>query len=172
MADRRPSDTDHGAASGRQTELRHGDQRAVVVEVGGGLREYWHGDRPVLDGYGTDEVAPDARGQLLIPWPNRLHDGRYSWDGTSHTVPMDEPDQQNALHGLTRWRSWTAEVGARLRGTGQPDSQRSSWLRGTGRSNKQCSSRLRGTGQPNDGRSSWLRGIGQAPCTGSMDARP
>lgn len=101
---------DHVAASGQQVELRHGAQRAVVVEVGGGLREYWHGDLPVLDGYRADELAPSAHGQLLIPWPNRLHTGRYTWDGGTHTVPLDEPEQENAIHGLTRWRSWTAEV--------------------------------------------------------------
>ena len=97
------------AVSGRQVELRYGDQRAVVVEVGGGLREYWKGERALLDGYRTDEVAPDARGQLLAPWPNRLHGGQYDWDGSTHQVPLDEPDQQNALHGLVRWRSWTAD---------------------------------------------------------------
>jgi aldose 1-epimerase len=37
--------------SGRQAELVHGDQRATVVEVGGGLRDWRVGDRPVLDGY-------------------------------------------------------------------------------------------------------------------------
>ena len=37
--------------SGEQVELSSGDQRAVVVGVGGGLRVYAAGDRPVLDGY-------------------------------------------------------------------------------------------------------------------------
>jgi aldose 1-epimerase len=32
---------------------------------------------------------------------------RYTWDGEEHVVPLDEPDQANALHGLTQWRSWT-----------------------------------------------------------------
>jgi aldose 1-epimerase len=38
------------APSGEQVELAFGDQRAVVVEVGGGLRAYSTGGRPVLDG--------------------------------------------------------------------------------------------------------------------------
>ncbi|MDX6326098.1 MAG: aldose 1-epimerase [Nocardioidaceae bacterium] len=90
-------------------ELFWGAHRVVVVEVGGGLRSYRYDGEDVLDGYSVDEVAPAARGQLLIPWPNRLHGGRYTWDGQEHVVPMDEPDQQNALHGLARWSSWTAE---------------------------------------------------------------
>lgn len=38
------------AASGRQTVLVHGDQVAVVVEVGGGLRTYCAGGREMVDG--------------------------------------------------------------------------------------------------------------------------
>jgi aldose 1-epimerase len=53
----------------------HGDQKAVVVEVGGGLRSYSAGGRAVVDGYGANEMSSPGRGQALIPWPNRLQDG-------------------------------------------------------------------------------------------------
>ncbi len=92
--------------SGEQVEIRHGGQRVVVVEAGGGIRTYDVDGRPVLAGYDVGQVAPAARGQLLIPWPNRLHRGRYSWDGTDHELPVTEPAQNTAIHGLTRWRSW------------------------------------------------------------------
>ena len=36
-----------------QVEIVHGDQRAVVVEVGAGLRAYTAGGRELLDGYGA-----------------------------------------------------------------------------------------------------------------------
>jgi aldose 1-epimerase len=90
-------------------EIRHGAQRAVVVEVGGGIRHYEAGGWQVLDGYRADQMVTAARGQPLIPWPNRLHTGRYSWDGTEHRAPLNEPEQDNAIHGVTRWLSWTAE---------------------------------------------------------------
>ena len=61
--------------SGKQFELAHGDQRAVVVEVGGGLRSYSAGGRELLDGYGADEMCASGRGQVLLPWPNRIEDG-------------------------------------------------------------------------------------------------
>lgn len=48
--------------SGQQTELRYSDQRAVVVEVGGGVRCYDIAGRRVLDGYGDDEMVTAARG--------------------------------------------------------------------------------------------------------------
>lgn len=96
------------APSGEQIEIVHGDQRAVVVEVGGGLREYTRGGRTVLDGYGTDEMSSSGRGQVLIPWPNRIQDGLYNFDGQEHQLPLDDVEEQDAIHGLVRWGSWIA----------------------------------------------------------------
>jgi len=93
--------------SGEQVELVFGEQRAVVVGVGAGLRTYSVGERPVLDGYGPDVLCPSGRGQLLVPWPNRVEDGRYQFDGRSHQLPLDEPERRNAIHGLTRWSHWS-----------------------------------------------------------------
>ena len=92
--------------SGEQFELAFEDQRAVVVELGGGLRTYTVGERSVLEGYGVDEMATGGRGQVLIPWPNRVADGRYDFDGKSHQLPLSEPEHLNAIHGLVRWVSW------------------------------------------------------------------
>jgi aldose 1-epimerase len=92
--------------SGEQVELTLGDQRAVVVGVGAGLRAYSVGGRPILDGYGGDEVCPSGRGQQLVPWPNRIEDGRYEFDGRSHQLALNEPERRNAIHGLVRWSHW------------------------------------------------------------------
>jgi aldose 1-epimerase len=92
--------------SGEQIEIRHGRQRAVVVEVGGGLREYEVDGQPILDGYPFDSIADGGRGQPLLPWPNRLADGRYAFDGQDFQLPVDEPVRNNATHGLTRWLNW------------------------------------------------------------------
>jgi aldose 1-epimerase len=94
--------------SGEQLEISYRDQRATVVEVGGGVREYRVGDRPVLDPYPVDGMCDGAHGAPLIPWPNRLADGRYRFDGEDHQLPLSEPDKGNAIHGLLRWRSWHA----------------------------------------------------------------
>jgi aldose 1-epimerase len=92
--------------SGEQHEIRFGDQAAVVVEVGGGLRTYTVAGREVLDGYGPDEMCSSGRGQVLIPWPNRLQDGAYELDGRQHQLPLTEPEHGNAIHGLVRWSAW------------------------------------------------------------------
>jgi aldose 1-epimerase len=92
--------------SGIQVELRHGEQRAVIVEAGGGLRSYTLAGRPILDGYPEDEMAGGGRGQVLFPWPNRLAGGTWDADGSPRQLPLSEPTHGNAIHGLARWSAW------------------------------------------------------------------
>jgi aldose 1-epimerase len=95
--------------SGTQWTIRSGDQEAVVVEVGGGVRAYRVAGRDILDGYGEDEVAPGTAGSVLAPWPNRIRDGRYVFAGRSHQLDLSEPEHHNAIHGLVRWAPWRLE---------------------------------------------------------------
>jgi len=92
--------------SGGQYEISRGDQHAVVVEVGGGVREYRVGSRHVLDPYPVHAMCDGAHGAPLIPWPNRLADGKYSFDGTDYQVALSEPKSATAIHGFLRWRNW------------------------------------------------------------------
>ena len=94
--------------SGEQFEIAHRDQRATIVEVGGGVREYVAGRRAVLDPYPREAMCDGAHGAPLIPWPNRLADGRYAFDGTEYQLALTEPERGNAIHGLLRWRNWQA----------------------------------------------------------------
>ena len=94
--------------SGEQFTISHGDHRATIVEVGGGVREYSVGSRDVLEPYPLEAMCDGAHGAVLVPWPNRLADGRYRFDGTEHQVPLNEPEKSNAIHGFLRWRSWNA----------------------------------------------------------------
>ncbi|MGH2903044.1 MAG: aldose 1-epimerase family protein [Solirubrobacteraceae bacterium] len=94
--------------SGEQFEIASGRQRATIVEVGGGVREYSVDARAVLDPYPPGEICDGAHGAPLIPWPNRLADGRYSFSGEDLQVALTEPTKHNAIHGFTRWRPWVA----------------------------------------------------------------
>ncbi len=94
--------------SGDQYWLETDDQEASVVEVGGGLRTYTVVGVDVLDGYGVDEMAAGGRGQNLIPWPNRIADGKYTFAGVDLQLALTEPGRHNASHGLVRWANWTA----------------------------------------------------------------
>ncbi|MGB6059790.1 MAG: aldose 1-epimerase family protein [Microthrixaceae bacterium] len=93
--------------SGEQFEIGFGDQRATIVEVGGGIREYFVGSRAVLNPYEVDRMCDGAHGAPLIPWPNRLADGKYRFGGVDHQVALTEPAKSNAIHGFLLWRSWS-----------------------------------------------------------------
>lgn len=106
MPDAAPPDHRPIAPTGEQFELRHGDQSAVVTEVGAGLRAYRVAGRDCLDGFGAGEMPTGGRGQVLLPWPNRIAGGRYSFGGQDQQLPISEPRHGNASHGLTRWQPW------------------------------------------------------------------
>jgi aldose 1-epimerase len=89
----------------------------VIAEVGGGLRTYEVSNRPVLDGYGIDEMRTGGRGQPLLPWPNRIDGGRYQFGGRTHQLPLTEPARRNAIHGLTGWANWEVRAQADDRAT-------------------------------------------------------
>ena len=95
------------ALTGAQYEIAGGDYQAVVTEMGAGLRALQHRDRPLITDYNPDELPPGAAGQLLLPWPNRIDGGRYQMADTEYQLDLSEPAAGNAIHGLTRWSSWS-----------------------------------------------------------------
>jgi len=98
--------------TGRQIEIEHGDQRCTVVELGAALRAYEVGTagtaRPRIDGYAGAEMATGSRGQVLMPWPNRIAGGTYDFRGEHHQLALSEPPKNNAIHGLVRYCNWDA----------------------------------------------------------------
>ncbi len=108
MAWTAPPGADVIPPTGEQHVIASGRYRATVVEVGGGFRSVVLDGREVLDGFGRDDMSASGRGQVLMPWPNRLRDGRYSFDGRDYQVPINEPELGNAIHGFVRWVAWSA----------------------------------------------------------------
>ncbi len=83
------------------------DQRAVVAAVGASLREYAVGGRDVVLPYAQDAMAPAFSGTVLAPWPNRLRDGEFRFEGVTYEVPLTEHDRQTSLHGLVAHTTFT-----------------------------------------------------------------
>lgn len=93
--------------SGTQYRISHGDQHATIVEVGATIREYAVAGRDVFQSFDEDELSQGFHGAILLPWPNRIRDGRYTFDGVDHQLPITEPERMTALHGLSPWRPWS-----------------------------------------------------------------
>jgi aldose 1-epimerase len=94
--------------SGDQYDISAGPYAAVVTEQGGGLRSLTYDGRPLILTHDADELVPAAAGQLLAPWPNRIDHGRYSFEGVSYSLPINEAPLDNAIHGLVRFAPWQA----------------------------------------------------------------
>lgn len=92
--------------SGEQYEIVSGAHRAVLTEVGATLRTYEVGGAEVVRGFGVDEMPRGGRGQQLLPWPNRIRDGKYTFGGVEQQLALSEPARHNASHGLVRWVVW------------------------------------------------------------------
>jgi aldose 1-epimerase len=92
--------------TGDQYEITFQEQRAVITEVGATLRVYSVDGRDVIAGFAEDEVVHGGRGMQLLPWPNRIRDGVYTFDGVEQQLALSEPTRHNAIHGLVRHIAW------------------------------------------------------------------
>ena len=97
--------------------LHAGDARLVVDLRGGGLRRLVVGDWDVLDGYPAGTVPDGWRGVVLLPWPNRVRNGRWAWQGRDLQLDVHSPEQPHAFHGLVAWQPWTVVEAGRDRAT-------------------------------------------------------
>ncbi|TMC35048.1 MAG: aldose epimerase [Chloroflexi bacterium] len=98
--------TSNDRPSGAQYRIAAGGWSAIVTEVGAALRELHHGSRAVVDGFPEHRMCTGYRGLPLLPWPNRIEDGRYSFDRVDHQLPINRVSEGNAIHGLTCWERW------------------------------------------------------------------
>jgi aldose 1-epimerase len=64
------------------------------------------GDWDVLDGYAAGTVPAGRKGGVLLPWPNRLRDGRWRWKDADLQLDVSSPEKPNAMHGLVSFQPW------------------------------------------------------------------
>jgi aldose 1-epimerase len=93
--------------SGSTIVLSHPPYRAEIATVGAGLRSLTHDGLDLVAGAPAGQRCTDYRGWVLMPWPNRVADGRYRHDGIDQQLPITEVPAHNALHGLVGWVPWT-----------------------------------------------------------------
>lgn len=92
--------------TGQQYTISRGRYTAVVTEVGATLRSLTVDGQEWLWTFGADEAPSGSAGRQLLPWPNRIRDGRYTFDGTQYQLPISEVPRNVALHGLDESAAW------------------------------------------------------------------
>jgi aldose 1-epimerase len=116
------------------------DSTVYVLEAGSGeaRAEIWPGlgcncycwqvvrDGRLLDLlYADPQLFPNGRPTrsgvpILFPFPNRIRDGRFAWDGRAYQLPRNDSTGRNAIHGFACQRSW--------RVIGQGANEQEAWL--------------------------------------------
>ena len=77
----------------------------IIPAVGACLTQVRLNNIEVLDGYQTDkelDVFGLSKSGVLVPFPNRLLDGRFTWKNKSYQFPLNELANQHAIHGFVR----------------------------------------------------------------------
>lgn len=74
--------------------------RAVIGEVGAALRHLSIGGVALTPDLEDDSEAPFFCGKVLVPWPNRVRDGRWAHGGQTLQLGVNDPVHNTALHGL------------------------------------------------------------------------
>lgn len=87
-------------------ELTAGGYRAVIDPRGAALSALTLDGRDLVWGYDPAAGPQAFQGQLLLPWPNRIDGGRYSFGGAEHRLAVNEPERGTAIHGLAYDRDW------------------------------------------------------------------
>ena len=61
------------------------------------------GSFDVIDGYNTPEAVMEnkySKSSVLAPFPNRVADGKYEFEGKEHFLPINMPEENNSIHGF------------------------------------------------------------------------
>ena len=88
------------SANGQVVALAAHGFSAQLASVGATLVSLEHQGRPLVRAFDPQQPRPVFSGAILAPWPNRVTDGRYTWESAQLQLPITEPDRGHALHGL------------------------------------------------------------------------
>lgn len=96
-------------SSFKLTDSQTGEYASVLPFLGGTINNITlrHNNNliEILDGYISDTNAKETlnssfKGSNLFPFPNRIKGGKYEFHGVNYQLPVNFPDENNAIHGL------------------------------------------------------------------------
>ncbi|NRQ34672.1 aldose 1-epimerase family protein [Nonomuraea sp. NN258] len=87
-------------------QLAGGGYTAQISPRGAALRTLKHGERDLITSWPEGGPVPFYAGTILAPWPNRVGDARYTFEGETHELEVTEPGRGHALHGLVAGVDW------------------------------------------------------------------
>ena len=90
------------AGAKHELVLHIGDRtaQAVITEMAAAVRQLRIDGVDLIPGSEDCTTAPFSCGAVLVPWPNRVRDGRWHRDGRTHQLEINDVVHGSALHGL------------------------------------------------------------------------
>ncbi len=87
------------------------NHHVVVSPWGASLRRYFLVDSTGREtdfvwGYAGGTQKKGGQGDVLMPFPGRIADGRYTFDGASYQLEKNDKEGPNAIHGFVRTLPW------------------------------------------------------------------
>ena len=92
---------------GPQYLLDNDGVRVEVASLAAALRSLSVNGVQLTEPVAADRVAPMGCGMVLAPWPNRVRDAVWQWEGETQQLDVTEPKLHNASHGLLRNTGYT-----------------------------------------------------------------
>ena len=93
-----------------EIKLTYRNQCATINILGGGIKEYYiekNGKRQdIIYGYSKDEEKSGSMGDVLFPFPGRVEDSKYSFDGHDYELSGLRIKDGHAIHGFAKWVEW------------------------------------------------------------------
>ncbi len=109
------STTPHADTPDTEITLTRGDLRLVVAPYGASLRGLSRVSgtgqaEPIIAGYEGAANKIGGQGDVLIPFPGRVAEGRYTFAGQAYQMQKNDKEGPNAIHGFLRQIIWDTEA--------------------------------------------------------------
>ncbi|MFO0775706.1 MAG: hypothetical protein U0172_13680 [Nitrospiraceae bacterium] len=106
-----PTDERNPVTLDTELTITEGRQRAVLSPWGAALRRYYEVDAAgretnIVWGYSGGNQKKGGQGDVLIPFPGRIAEGRYTFDGCTYQLERNDKEGPNAIHGFVRNLPW------------------------------------------------------------------
>ena len=93
-------------ATGTPIILERDTVRAELGTVAALLRSLTVGGVALVEHTPAEQPPAFGNGIVLVPWPNRVRDARWTLDGEPQQLDITEVERGGALHGLLRFTDY------------------------------------------------------------------
>lgn len=79
---------------------------SINLDEGARLFDVRLNDRTIISEYENFPYNHSSASAILFPFANRIEDGTYTFEGETYQIPCNEPEKNNAIHGLLYTRTF------------------------------------------------------------------